>query len=502
MNKEENNEYDKLFVGGDLSGIQKFLYNITSKNAAVSLKGRSYFLRKYMESVCDEMMKLSSVASAFHEVIYCSGGKFYAIIQNSQRTQEELKDFAIRIKGELWNEHYGQLSINFSFVPFHEHLDGSIDVLGQKNQTIGLLWRCVTEDFARQKNQKFLDQIKTDYDSFFEVTPVGATPKVCAVTGIESDKCVPVDNEDRDETIFVLPSVKKQILLGRQMRAKEQFRTFEEYADESYLGILRMDVDGLGTYFANGFSSFKEYKEKSAHLDAFFTSRADHTSNLQQIQQKEYYRDHLCIIYAGGDDIFAVGRWDKVIDFAAEVQEAFANYVDDERITLSGGIAIVHPKFPIAKAAELAGEAEDSAKKYVYEDIANNIRLPKNAFCMFGKSISWKYEFDYVEHYKNEFVRLISPPFNMPRGILHKIMSYAAIVERNTVSAESKDKDYSYIWHTAYYLTRMIERVKEPQIIEFCKKLRDKELLYGSDNEFRLMAIAARWAELTLRINK
>lgn len=29
-----------LFVGGDLSGIQKFLYNITSRKAAVSLKGR------------------------------------------------------------------------------------------------------------------------------------------------------------------------------------------------------------------------------------------------------------------------------------------------------------------------------------------------------------------------------------------------------------------------------------------------------------------------------
>ena len=36
-------EYNKLFVGGDLSGIQKFLYNITSRHASVSLKGRSAF---------------------------------------------------------------------------------------------------------------------------------------------------------------------------------------------------------------------------------------------------------------------------------------------------------------------------------------------------------------------------------------------------------------------------------------------------------------------------
>lgn len=36
-------EYNELFVGGDLTGIQKFLYNITSRKAAASLKGRSAF---------------------------------------------------------------------------------------------------------------------------------------------------------------------------------------------------------------------------------------------------------------------------------------------------------------------------------------------------------------------------------------------------------------------------------------------------------------------------
>ena len=37
-----------LFVGADLSGIQKFLYNISSRKAAVSLKGRSWYLTDYM----------------------------------------------------------------------------------------------------------------------------------------------------------------------------------------------------------------------------------------------------------------------------------------------------------------------------------------------------------------------------------------------------------------------------------------------------------------------
>ena len=40
-----------LFVGGDLSGIQQFIYNISSKKAMVSLKGRSAYLSEYTETL-------------------------------------------------------------------------------------------------------------------------------------------------------------------------------------------------------------------------------------------------------------------------------------------------------------------------------------------------------------------------------------------------------------------------------------------------------------------
>ena len=154
MSNTEN--YNKLFIGGDLSGIQKFLYNITSKKAAVSLKGRSFYLREYMESKCNELTRLSAVAKGSPEVIYCSGGKFYIIVQNSHEVQDALKEYARRIKAEIWKEHKGQLSINLSWVPFSENADGSINANGETKQKLGYLWQCITEDFARQKNQKFL----------------------------------------------------------------------------------------------------------------------------------------------------------------------------------------------------------------------------------------------------------------------------------------------------------------------------------------------------------
>ncbi len=507
MSNTEN--YTKLFVGGDLSGIQKFLYNITSKKAAVSLKGRSFYLREYMESKCNELTRLSAVAKGSPEVIYCSGGKFYIIVQNSHEVQDALKEYARRIKAEIWKEHKGQLSINLSWVPFSENADGSINANGEKKQKLGYLWQCITEDFARQKNQKFLEEIKENYDDFFDVIEVGGKPKVCAVTGIESDDLVKFnykDDKPDDEAIYVLPSVRAQIQLGETLREKERTHTFEEYAeddngDTTYLGILRMDVDGLGKLFAKGFETISKYKKFSNHLDAYFTNRESQESRLHEIQQAPTYRDYTNILYAGGDDIFVVGRWDKVIDLAAEVRNDFVKYVNSEGVSISGGVAIVHPKFPIAKAAEMAGEAEDTAKEHVYTD-EKGVEHQKDSFCMFGQAVSWGNEFKYVKKYKEEFVDLIIN-FDMPRGILHKIMTYAAIEARNE-ERNKKDQtpDYSYIWHSAYYLTRLIERQKKNiEVVEFCKQLRDKEL-NGAKGRYRLMAIAARWAELTLRMEK
>lgn len=507
MSNTEN--YNKLFIGGDLSGIQKFLYNITSKKAAVSLKGRSFYLREYMESKCNELTRLPAVAKGSPEVIYCSGGKFYVIAENTPQIQEELKEYTRKSKAEIWKEHKGQLSINLSWIPFSENADKSINANGEKDQKLGYLWQCITEDFARQKNQKFLEEIKENYEDFFEVIEVGGKPKVCAVTGIESDDLVKFnykDDKKDEESIYILPSVRAQIQLGETLREAERTHTFEEYAkddngDTTYLGILRMDVDGLGKIFAKGYPTIDEYKAFSNHLDAYFTNREDKESRLHEIQQNPNYRDHTNILYAGGDDIFVVGRWDKVIDLASEVRNDFVKYINKDGVSISGGVAIVHPKFPIAKAAEMAGEAEDTAKAHTWNDEQGQ-EHQKDSFCMFGQAVSWENEFEYVKKYKEAFVDLIDK-FDMPRGILHKIMTYAAIESRNEEKKkQGKTPDYSYIWHSAYYLTRMIERQKKnDEVVEFCKSLRDKEL-NGAKGRYRLMAIAARWAELTLRMKK
>lgn len=73
-----------LFIGGDISGIQKFIYNISSKKAAVSLKGRSAYLVEYTERICNGLLQIPLIADCSRkEIIYCSGGKFYVIAEDT-----------------------------------------------------------------------------------------------------------------------------------------------------------------------------------------------------------------------------------------------------------------------------------------------------------------------------------------------------------------------------------------------------------------------------------
>jgi CRISPR-associated protein Csm1 len=126
-------------------------------------------------------------------------------------------------------------------------------------------------------------------------------------------------DNDHDEELYVLPSVRKQIIKGRQLRNDQGFKTFEEYAGNTYLGILRMDVDGLGKRFIEGFDSIAQYRAFSNRLVVFFEKE------VENMQHDPEFRPYLNIIYAGGDDLFIIGRWDKVIDFAERIHKETLN---------------------------------------------------------------------------------------------------------------------------------------------------------------------------------
>jgi len=201
--------------------------------------------------------------------------------------------------------------------------------------------------------------------------------------------------------------------------------------------------------------------------------------------------------------LFLVGRWDKALQMAYEIKEKFRKWTGyNPKLSISGGMEIVGGKFPILKAADLAGEAEAKAKKHEI----STANLQKNSFTLFNKPLNWENEFNIVAGLKEEFMKYVSDgggtKDKLPRGLLMLIQKFYLLYQEQT----KKCKNPSWQWLLLYYLKRMGERTRpilKEYIDQFMKDIlanTHKGDKYLSDYKYlELAAIAARWAELEKR---
>ena len=280
---------------------------------------------------------------------------------------------------------------------------------------------------------------------------------------------------------------------------EQNFENMTENPNFSRLGVLRMDVDNLGSIFQSGISperaTLSRFAALSRSFDYFF-------SGYLNTIWKETDPDRSFIIYSGGDDLFIVGSWDVVIRLAKKIHEDFREFTClNPNFGISGGVAIVPAKFPIMKAAEESASEEKAAKKHTIKGKS------KNSISFMDFPLNWDTEFPVVESLKNELVQLIEKEKEV-KSLLSKIIAHAA----NAKIKEHKITRIKTYWMLTYDLSRMKDRTK----VEYTKKLinncitevcGNKPLLNGEPIEteyhsLELWAFAARWAELEIRTNK
>lgn len=301
--------------------------------------------------------------------------------------------------------------------------------------------------------------------------------------------------------------------------ATNEVKTFYELArnndnEPTYLGVLRMDIDGLGLIFQQGIPehlrTFAAYSTLSTALDYFFSGK------LNELRDNPAFSEWVNIIYSGGDDLFVVGRWAEVIDFAKMVRDEFRKFTGGrEDISISGGITFMDEKFPISLGATQAGEAEFKAKSYknvLLKEFMSNSNIPdqKNCICLFGEPVSWAWEYEWVKKKKEKFIKLYKIDGTITKGFLHKLIDLKLHKDYMLQMQEQKHRevknDYSYRWNAAYYLARYLKRFDAKKathfetiqlIDELKNNLFDQQI--GNDRYFDLIAVAARWAEFHIK---
>ena len=574
-----------VMIGGDLSGIQSFIYDIISKNAAKNLKGRSFYLELLTDSIIHFILKKLNLYES--NLIYGSGGKFYILAPNTSFVQNTLKEVEETISEKIFETH--ETSLYFAIA--QEKLNA--EKIFEHN--IGEAWQQLNEKLNQKKRQRYSNKLVDDYEKFFEPIPVGKKNRD-AITGFEIYDNTPTKMVNG---VFMAKSTFEQIELGKLLKNSKYWirsdekipywernkvkgfdpiglgiyhyfltespdsrnyfssvdnatirtinspdflanglsgknniydmayyggnnypayetnqtdeegeheagdpKTFDQLAGNSdfkRIGILRMDADSLGQVFMSGFDkerrTFSRYSTLSRNLDHFFKGY------INTIWNQEKYRHHTFIVYAGGDDIFIVGQWNVLIEMAVEINNEFKRWTAfNDNLTLSGGIAIVSPKFPIMKGAVLSADAEEEAKSYVFE--GKEKFLEKSAFSLMGVPLHWKQEMPMLSELKNEMVRLLKDE-NLPKAILSNIYSFYEARKHQKKYA----KNESWQWQMAYQFSRISARIKNPDANNLVNRIKTDvfaDSWHGKKIEkkyhtLEMINLAARWAELEIR---
>ncbi len=559
--ESEENTYPIQLVCVELSGVQKFIYSISSKQAAKSLRGRSYFLQAWMDGFLQNILQQTN--TTIQHIVYSSGGKSFLLLPNDTTTNTILENANNNLQKDLLQSYGTTLYACIGKVSWKYDGDNNLYINENTNPVSSFreVWKAAANAASEQKKQRYKNAIlenKSILQLFTQPFGEGGSTEVCSITAVELHAGNRATIGEGEDTIHITKAVKQQIQIGKEltnaqwhsllpnedeqtyelhpkskylkldkepcktpdsinwyvpnsdttevpflthktnvakgfrlygavgiaMKDKYEPKSFEDLSDagsHKRLAILRMDVDGLGDIFIKGLPnpSLGAYSTLSNQLDVFFTGY------LNTIRSQPAYKDAVSIIYSGGDDVFAVGQWEVMADFANDIQNSFQHYTNRKDITISAGISLIDGKYPIAKGAEEAGEAEEKAKNHSH--FVNNIEETKNALHFLGATISWK-EYQQVKQWQTKLK-------NLNNGILYKIVTWYDMKQ-----ASNK----RWRWHSIYTLSRALQsNVYNEVQKEVIKELQQTFLtkIHSNALRFEVLILATRWAVLENRNN-
>ncbi len=598
-----------LLVGGDISGVQDFIYTISSRGATSALRGRSFYLQLLTEAIVRYV--LAELDLPVTNVIYSGGGRFYLLARPTD--QERLRAVQRHISRTLLQHHSSDLYVALAALPLRgaDFFDGKISAA----------WEQLGEALQAVKLRRFSEVDAVDLKWLFKAQGDGGNEeKQCQVCGLEHPGTRPDKKVEGDEGVRKCPpclafedlgdtlrqarfltlepigpvavdlsqpagrwqdvfasfgmkarvgedyeaSSRQSVVLALQDDAlisleptsgqatgrrflvnvtptitaaeitalrKDGFRDelptpdkikpFSVLEWQSHgikrLGVLRMDVDNLGKLFSDGFgkqATLSRVAALSFAISLYFDGWVEHLA--EQMNQKDG-EDRLYSIYSGGDDLFFVGSWDAVVEFARKVRADLTPYAAGHPgIHTSAGIVLVGGKYPLAQAARDAGDAEDQAKAYRVRK-NGQVVAAKDAICFLGQVQPWeRFGADDAPNTVNalatQLASMVQGDANNKGAPTALIQNLARLYDQYS-DAERQRREAGHdlnqagewqplwgpwMWRGFYILTRMAHRSGDKVIKEQVMALRDQL----HETEFRDMAwmgLAARLAEFQTR---
>lgn len=413
-----------LLYAGDFSGIQKFIFTVSTQGALASMRSRSFFLEFAMEHYIDELLWACGMSRA--NLLYSGGGHCYLLLPNTPGVIRALESWNTRFNDWLLESFGTTLFLAQGYTPCTA---GDLTNTPAAREPYAAMFRRVSAAVAAHKLHRYSPRqiralnAETPEDPERECVVCGRSGGLddngrcpwCALFVDLSARMLRcpiyfVYEKDTNAANFVLPgwngdrwvrlmdeATGKALLRDgsrplRQYVKNESLPAFPnalrlyvgDYAahrqvvdlaangrSARYLAVCRMDVDNLGHAFVSGFRQLgetdpeKRDKYLSLPRTAAFSRQMSlffkRHINAILSRREEGHSLSLAIVYSGGDDVFLVGAWDDIIAGANRIQETFHRFCGGS-LTLSAGITLHPYHFPIRQAAAQCALLEDRAK--------------------------------------------------------------------------------------------------------------------------------------------
>ena len=394
---EELLQEHMTLVVGDFWGIQSFIFErLSTKNAAKVLRSKSAFVQIFTQVLAEYICQKLAIDKKY--ILTTNAGKFEILVPMQNI---DLSDVQKKVDEYFIKNFYG--------------LSGAVicSIEVSKNE-----WQSNYKKF-RDKVAKTVEMAKFKKFDLINQNPVleydeaidnQTLCKICNIRKIEQENCHICDifvelgkiltknniqEIGSDDLGIVFDEFTTIITIDKKIKSyipKNEYEnpmTFEKIAKNSCdgkeqgikaLGVIKADVDGMGDFIKNSdiTKSFENFDEFSKGLDSFFSI---HVPSLLRDKYRNIYT-----VFAGGDDLFLIGAWDEVMEFARRIQKEFKAYVQNKR-SISFGIAVAKPSTPVSYLATYTEELLEASKECDGKD----------ALTIWDETIKWD---DYLKVYE------------------------------------------------------------------------------------------------------
>ena len=419
----------------DLSGIQPFIYRqFGTEDVLKNLRSRSFYLEIMMENFVDMLLRLEGLSRA--NLIYSGGGHAYLLLPNTEEGRDRSKAFSESTNAWLQDTFGTDIFLGTGGVEC-----SALDLENKPEGSYGALFRTVSRKISRSKSHRYsAEQIRVlnqgrkrdgtrecrichRSDQLTEENLCSICSGLSALSGKildkEKDFYVIRSSQNRKDQLAVCKDEYLEVADMDKVRrmiekdsgfitaySKNRLYAGYEYATNMWvadyssahtledlvgkgtgikrLGVIRADVDNLGTAFVSGFPQKYQTLSRAAAfsrtLSMFFKwhingllrnggySLEDGGHDIVTVsccsdspEREGAGPRNATVIYAGGDDLFIVGAWRDIIEFAVDLHRSLEAF-SCGTLKISAGIGLFDEKYPISYIASQTGGLEDVSK--------------------------------------------------------------------------------------------------------------------------------------------